>query len=180
MHQTNRLWMVFLVALLVSGCKTSFVATDGPLFSAAPKPSVNSNKSVIFIYRTDLREGFASERVIYLNNERILSIDSRGYTWVVVEPGKQIIESQIPWSKRDIYAKYIPNIIELETKPGETYYIHLAIGVDIEGSSTGVSFVGSTPIVTTTPNVSYSKSLLLEEERLALSRLRNYRYQQPE
>lgn len=125
--ETRKSRIVFLLLLSLVGCaayapkETSFEST------ALPKPS--STEAIIYVYRTDRIEGYASQRVASLGDSQSVSLDHQCFTWFTAKPGKQVISSDIPWSKRSLLHEYKPTTTTIDVQPGRTYFVHLAIGV---------------------------------------------------
>ena len=172
----TRLGIVFLLLLSLVGCaayapkETSFDST------ALPKPS--STEAIIYVYRTDRIEGYASQRVASLGDSQSVSLDHQCFTWFTAKPGQQVISSDIPWSKRSLLHEYKPTTTTIDVQPGRTYFVHLAIGVFPRGQRTAVSVVGvGPPVMYSEPVVDYTENLVVEDEATALKRIAQYRLQ---
>lgn len=174
--RTVRIGTVLLIFLSLVGCaayapkETAFEAT------ALPKPS--SSEAIIYVYRTDRIEGYASQRVASLGDSQSVSLDHQCFTWFTAKPGKQVISSDIPWSKRSLLHEYKPTTTTIDVQPGRTYFVHLAIGVFPRGRRTGVSVVGvGPPIMYSEPIVDFTEDLVVEDDATALKRIAQYRLQ---
>ena len=174
LHKYN---LLILLIIQLVGCNYLYVA-QGEDFISTTKPEIDEQLSTIYLYRTDSIPGYASKRVAYVNDKKLLSLHHNGFTWFKVPPGKQLIKSDIPWSMRELFAEYVPNTLEINTEANKIYYVHLVIGVSPQGVKSNVAIFGGLPVVYPEETVDYSKALILESEEIALKRLKTYKYQQ--
>jgi len=174
LHKYN---LLILLIIQLVGCNDLYVA-QGEDFISTTKPEIDEQLSTIYLYRTDSIPGYASKRVAYVNDKKLLSLHHNGFTWFKVPPGKQLIKSDIPWSMRELFAEYVPNTLEINTEANKIYYVHLVIGVSPQGVKSNVAIFGGLPVVYPEETVDYSKALILESEEIALKRLKTYKYQQ--
>ncbi len=117
--------IIFMISLIPL---TSCTAT-GPKFALAPPPR-NVGDVLVYIYRTPQRFGGGSlNRIpIFIDDVKLASLYSEGYTWVHIPPGKHIVS--IKWiSERNAVWEFSPN---------RTHYLKLT--VTAEGNSYGYSF----------------------------------------
>jgi hypothetical protein len=171
-----RIGVVLLVLLGLAGC--AGYAPKESAFRATALPTPSSTEAIVYVYRTDRIEGYASQRVVSLSDAQSVSLDHQCFTWFVTKPGPQVISSDIPWSKRDLFKEYKPTTTTLDVQPGKTYFVHLAIGVFPRGRRTGMSIVGAGgPVMYSEPIVQYTEDLVVEDEATAAKRISEYRLQ---
>lgn len=113
-------------------CVASFYlyscASSGPLimgdsagstFEAAPDQ--DKARALLYLYRPWAFKASLVAPLIYINNEKIIILQNRGYTWLSLEPGRYMIETQYTstWvrGRRESYAFIAEN--------GRTYFIRL-------------------------------------------------------
>jgi hypothetical protein len=160
---------------MLSACETS--PLKGSAFSEAPKPNVNRDKGIVYVFRTDEKSDYVGEKLLALNGDVILNLQDGGFTWLPLEPGSYELTAETGWSKRALFKEYKPPSVRIDVRAGETQYVHLHFGVNVKGQKTHVSIIGETVVPYSEPDVEYSHSMKVIDEKRALKILENKIYQ---
>jgi len=170
-------WIHFIVffALSITGCAS--LEPKGPIFSEAPTPLKDNSKAVIYLYRTDAIPNFASYREIHIDGKKLLTLNNGGFTWFTTDQKEVTIKSAIPWSVRSLNEPYNPPSLNLNLEHGKTYFVNLNIAIKILGENGQISYVGTTPIYSTSIDSDVKDHLIITEEETALMRLKRMKYE---
>ena len=170
------------VIVLVAVCLTSMLSAcetplKGPAFKAVPKPEVQGDKGIVYVFRTDEKSGYVGQKLLALDGKEILDLQDGEFTWLRLEPGSHELSAETRWSKRALFEEYRPPKVRIDVKAGMTQYVHLYFGVNVKGQKTSVSIVGETVVPYTEPVVEYSHFMKVVDEEHALKILENKLYQ---
>jgi len=167
--------IVVCITSTLSACETS--PLKGPPFAEVPKPNVNGENGIVYVFRTDGKPGYVGEQLLALDGNVILSLQDGGFTWLTLKPGSYELSAETRWSKRALFEEYNPPSVRINVRVGETQYVHLNIGVTVKGQKGYVSIIGGTVVPYSEPDVEYSDSMDVVDEERALGVLENKIYQ---
>jgi hypothetical protein len=169
--------IVVIGILFINGC--AGLEPKGPIYSEAPKPQITTEKTIVYILRTDDVPDVSGRRDIYVDSKLLLPLSDGGFTWFTIKPGKIEIKSDIPWMQRSINEPYSPKILNLNVLPNQTYYVHLNMAVELMDTETSIEFVGNTPVPVFNNIRDISEKLFEMDKKDALKHLPQKKYETP-
>ncbi len=134
--------------------------------------------ATIFFSRKDSLINFAGQKDIHLSGEKVFTVKDSTYTSIKVIPGDYVISAEVPWSKRELFAKYEPTKISITAMPSKTYYVHLNIDVDYKGTKANLEFVGGLPVFVGNPAVEYNEYFTILEPSEGSNLISSYSYRE--
>ena len=119
--------LIVAVGLALTGCLE--IRPDGPLYFAAPKPPESDQNATIYLIRSGWEQDMVGQAWFYVDDRAVFNSYDRSFSWVQVPPGEHGIKVEpgfwdrplIDFDPEDEYGK--PNLLRLQVKSGETYYI---------------------------------------------------------
>jgi hypothetical protein len=122
------------IAAMIVGCATT---PAGQGVAYVRPSSIPSDKALVYVYR-DYAEPLVWSATVVLGNREVASLSQRTFTWFFANPGINVVRANWP-----ALSGQIPSTIELEMKPGSTYYLELTGVSRVAGvtpSGTGIAY----------------------------------------
>jgi len=145
---------IIVICTVLCGCIAS--SANGPIFE--PAPTKNEQKGILYFYRTfaDHFNGGSVAPVVTVNHKTLVLLRNNGYTWLVLDPGKYVIETKHngSWHAGD------EDRLELSIQRGDKYFIRIL---------PEFHFIGTTDF-----------TLTMMPETSALMEIKETRYLEPE
>lgn len=164
----------FLLVVL-TGC--AGLEAKGPVYTEAPKPSLNSETAIVYFYRIDGISNFMGEKQIYIDGKKLLSLPDKAFTWIQTGAEKIEISAETPWSMRPLDKPYNPPSLSLELEKGREYFVSYRIRVDSYSETPQVTMVGNIPIVGMAVDSETTELLLTESKSQAMDTIPYLRYE---
>jgi len=103
-----------LVFILMTGC-----AASGPAFQMIP--DLQADKAVVYVYRPKAFAGSAIKPSVTIGDTKMCSLAKGGYVVKIVDPGETEVSAKTEVTKR----------VSLQLEPGQSGYVHMAIGMGV-------------------------------------------------